>query len=64
MKGVWKVFSNDIGDQRMYIVGRVRDTAKTVHSGNMEYHGGYTTDREEALRVAQELNEKEAATCS
>ena len=44
--GKWKVFSNPICGEMMYRVGRVIDTDKPVHSGNLEYSGDYTKDKE------------------
>ena len=56
MKGKWKVIRNPmIG----YIVARVRDVEKAVHSGNLEYHGEYSDSREEKQRLADELNAME-----
>ncbi|MDI6720399.1 MAG: hypothetical protein QMD46_12385 [Methanomicrobiales archaeon] len=45
MPGPWRVLSQVIGDQRMYIAGRQLDPAKPLHGGNVEYSGEYTTDR-------------------
>ena len=36
MTGKWKVVHNPMAG---YIVARVRDIEKTVHSGNLEYYG-------------------------
>ena len=56
--GKWKVFSQMIEDEKNYIVGRVKDDTKPVHSGNVEYLAGhgYTTDREYCERMAKALN--------
>lgn len=44
-----------------YIVARVRDVNKVVHSGNLEYYGGYSDDKADCERIADELNQKEGA---
>lgn len=56
--GKWKVFSQMIEDEKNYIVGRVKDDTKPLHSGNVEYLAGhgYTTDREYCERMAKALN--------
>ena len=56
MKGIWKVILNPMAG---YIVARVRDTSKPMHSGNLEYYGEYSDNREELERVADELNNSE-----
>lgn len=56
MKSKWKVTSNSINGETMYAVFRLLDTSKTDHSGNREYAGGYTTNKQAALDVAAELN--------
>ena len=56
MAGEWFVMNNPMAG---YIVARVRDTSKVVHSGNLEYHGEYTDDKEECQRIVDELNKKE-----
>lgn len=57
MKGEWKVIRNPMAG---YIVARVKNTEKTVHSGNLEYYGEYSDDKSERQTVADELNAKEA----
>ena len=34
--GKWKVFSQMIEDEKNYIVGRVKEDTKPMHSGNVE----------------------------
>ena len=52
MKGIWKVIYNPtVG----YTVARLRDTSHPMHSGNLEYYGEYSDNREELERVADEL---------
>lgn len=55
MKGQWYVMYNPNGG---YIVVRVRDVNKVVHSGNLEYFGNYSDDKSACQRVADELNER------
>ena len=55
-KGEWKVFSQVLGGEHQYIVGRVLDTSKVTHSGNIEYQGGYTPYKEAAQMLAAKLN--------
>lgn len=59
MQGKWKVTSDFIGDQKMYRVYRLRDTAKVDRSGNREFHGGYVKDRDLAAAEAAALNKEE-----
>ena len=59
MKSEWKVYSNVIGDDKQYIVGRQLDTGKPLHGGNVEYKGGYTTNRDVAQDLADNLNEED-----
>ncbi len=56
MKSEWKVMHNPMAG---YIVARVRDIEKTVHSGNLEYYGDYSDSRAEKQALAEELNTKE-----
>jgi len=56
MKGKWYVLNNPVAG---YIVARVKDTSKVVHSGNLEYHGEYSDNKSECQRMADELNGKE-----
>lgn len=62
MKGVWKVASNFIFDEKQYIVYRILNTSETDHSGNREYLGTYVADRAEAQKVVDILN-GEAEKC-
>jgi hypothetical protein len=54
----WRVFSNPINGKNMFIVGRVIDPSKPVHSGNVEYHGEYVESRFDAYETAMALNEE------
>lgn len=58
MLGKWRVTSNPIDGKTFYRVFRLRDTSEVDHSGNREYAGEYTTDREEAVSLAAALNEE------
>jgi len=58
--GPWKVTSNPIDGQTYYRVFRIRDTSAVDHSGNREYRGEYTLNRQEAADMAARLNEQEA----
>lgn len=58
--GKWKVFSNPICGEKFYRVGRIIDTDKPVHSGNIEYAGDYNRDKEACEKIAAVLNAKEA----
>lgn len=57
MSGKWRVFSQYAGAEKIYIVGRVRDTSKPLHGGNVEYSGGYTSNESEAEELAAAMNE-------
>ena len=56
MKSEWRVTSNYIGGQTMYGVYRLRNINEIDHSGNREYAGGYSNDRQVAVKLAAELN--------
>ena len=58
-KGKWKVLSQPINGIKFYIVGRQLDESKPLHSGNVEYHGGYTDIKEKAQAGAEYLNKVE-----
>ena len=52
----WKVTSNYVGGEKMYSVYRLRDRNEVDHSGNREYAGGWTDNREAAQVVADQMN--------
>ena len=56
MKGKWFVMKNPMAG---YIVARMKDLNEIMHSGNLEYHGEYSDDKEKCQIVADELNGKE-----
>ena len=59
MKGKWKVTSNYNGETKYYQVYRLRDINEVDHSGNREKGSGIIDGKEEAIKVASWLNEKE-----
>jgi hypothetical protein len=54
--GKWKVTLNYIGGDKMYAVYRLRDINEIDHSGNREYAGGWTENREAAEVIADQMN--------
>lgn len=59
IKSEWKVMSNTINGERMYVVYRLIDKNAVDHSGNREYFGCYVTDHEYAEFTADRLNKQE-----
>lgn len=59
MKGPWKITSQVIGDRKKYAVYRLIDINGVDHSGNREFAGGYTENKQAAELVAEQLNDKE-----
>lgn len=59
MTGKWNVTSNPIGGDIMYAVYRLRDINAVDHSGNRELATGYMESREDAEKIAAELNAAE-----
>ena len=57
MTATWRVFSNTINGNKMYIAGRIKNPDQPLHSGNVEYNGEYTIDRDTAEIRANELNQ-------
>jgi len=53
---LWRVTANPIEDRTLYRVYRIRDITEVDHSGNREYCGEYTENKQEALDLAEELN--------
>ena len=53
MKSEWYVMNNPMAG---YIVARVKDTSKVVHSGNLELYGEYGDNKSEKQKIADELN--------
>ena len=57
MKSEWRVTSNVFdGCVKKYAVYRLLDVSEVDHSGNREYIGDYTEDREIARSAARQLN--------
>lgn len=54
--GKWKVTSNQIGDKLMYAVVRIKDINELDHSGNREYATGFMDDKQEAQKIADQMN--------
>lgn len=56
----WFVQSNYISGVGMqYIASRIIDRSKPVHSGNIEHHGAYSSDRAQVEKTVKELNAAE-----
>lgn len=53
----WKVTSQYIGDKKMYAVYCNINDFEPDHSGNREYATGYLDSKEQAQRIADDLNE-------
>lgn len=70
MAGPWRVLSQVIDGQRLYIAGRLLDPMQPLHGGNVEYSGVYLPDHDEVERQVAELNGqvplnlKEVPTCN
>lgn len=61
MKSEWRVTSNFVpGTGRYYQVYRLRDKSEVDHSGNREFSGSIYDDKQDAQRLADELNAMEA----
>lgn len=56
MKSKWKVSSQYIGGEKMYIALRVLDTSQPQHGGNVETKGKYSTDRDAVQDLVNRLN--------
>lgn len=56
MKSKWKITSQYISGEKKYAVYRLIDINKTDHSGNREFAGRYTSQREAAELAAEALN--------
>ncbi|MDF2858669.1 MAG: hypothetical protein K0Q87_4520 [Neobacillus sp.] len=54
----WKVTSNRIDGEKIYAAYRLRDTNEVDHSGNREYAGGWTNNRDAAQVIADQLNSR------
>lgn len=52
----WFVSCNSVAGERLYIVARLKDKTEIQHSGNMEYYGEYSGDKEAQEKVAAQLN--------
>ena len=54
----WQVLSQMLGSQRMYIVGRLIDSSQPLHGVEYAPDSRFTTDREEAEKLAEALNKQ------
>lgn len=59
MEEAWQVFSNYINGKKLYRIGRQKNPAEPLHSGNVEYFGEYTENETEAQESADKLNVQE-----
>lgn len=57
----WSVYTNYVNGDPLYSIGRKRFENQPLHSGNIEkaYDGKYFSNKEEALRLCNELNEQQ-----
>jgi hypothetical protein len=57
----WKVQSNPINGEILFIPYRIRDTSQPVHGGNVEHPEGcvYSRDEAQVKALVEELNRKE-----
>lgn len=55
-KGKWEVYSNQIGGNKYYIVGRQVDDTKPAEMLNVEFRGRYMGDKSACKMVADEMN--------
>ena len=61
MKSEWRVTSSYVpGGGRYYQVYRLRDKSEVDHSGNREFSGSIYESKDEAQRLADKLNAREA----
>ena len=56
MKSKWKVSSQYINGEKVYIALRIRDISQPQHGGNVEIKGEYSTDRTSVLALLYKLN--------
>ncbi len=56
MKPEWKVSSQYIGGEKMYIAMRILDTSQPQHGGNVETRGEYSTDQNAVQALVDMLN--------
>lgn len=55
----WQVFTNYVLGYPYYRVGRKLREGEPLHSGNVEYAGDYTTNKDKAIALADRLNKGE-----
>lgn len=54
---MWKVTSNYINGKKYYAVYRNLRETEPDHSGNREYCTGYMEDKQEAQKIADNMND-------
>lgn len=54
----WKVTMQYIGEKKMFAVYRNLKDYEPDHSGNREYATGYMESKEQAQKIADEMNDK------
>lgn len=58
MKSEWKVSSQYIGGEKMYVAMRILDTSQPQHGGNVETSGDYTADLDAVQVLVDKLNKE------
>ena len=61
MQGPWKRFAVYAGDETIHQVGRLRDTSRPAHGGNVETLDTIFPNAQAAEEFAAELNMKDGA---
>ena len=56
MKTEWKVSSQYIGGEKMYVAMRILDPSQPQHGENVETRGEYSTDRDAVQELVDMLN--------
>lgn len=56
MESKWKVSSQYIDGEKMYIALRVLDTSLPQHGGNVETSGEYSSNRDAVQDLVDQLN--------
>lgn len=58
MKSEWKVSSQYLGGEKMYVAMRILDTSQPQHGGNVETSGVYNDDLEAVRALVNKLNQE------
>lgn len=56
MKSEWKVSSQYIGSEKMYVAMRILDISQPQHGGNVETRGTYSANRDVVQALVDALN--------